>query len=246
MKLSSSAEASLPMTPGTRRATASMTTSGGRLAPGQHVVADRQLPVDQVVDDPLVDSLVAAAQQARSRPTATCARAASSSATALVEATARRDRGGTAAGAGRPPPPRRRRARGEHHAGPAAEGGVVDRPAGRRPAPARRSWIRRSSSPAARARPRSEPVAEVLEEVREDGEDVDAHRGRLASLDGGRSSKPGGHVDHDPARADRSTTKRSGTRAPPSSSRRSLAGLATTARTVPRRAPVGCRAPRSR
>ena len=64
---SSAPDASLPITPGTRRATASITTSRGRFAARQHVVADRQLAVAQVVGHPLVDALVAAAQQREAR-----------------------------------------------------------------------------------------------------------------------------------------------------------------------------------
>ena len=40
-----------------------MTTRAAGSPPGQHDVADRQLAVDQVVGHPLVDPLVAAAQE---------------------------------------------------------------------------------------------------------------------------------------------------------------------------------------
>ena len=59
-----SAEDSLPITPGSRRVTVSITTHGRHLPAGQHVVADRQLAVDQVLADAVVDALVAPAQQA--------------------------------------------------------------------------------------------------------------------------------------------------------------------------------------
>ena len=94
----------------------------GHLAAGQHVVADRQLAVDEVVAHPLVDALVAAAQQrepVRARP-ARGPRAWSNRAPAGAEQEQR---------------PRRldRLDRGEHrlghqhHAGAAAERRVVDR-----------------------------------------------------------------------------------------------------------------------
>ena len=60
---SSDAEATLPITPGTSRVTASITTSAGGFPTGEHVVADGQLAVAEVVRHPLVDAFVAAAQQ---------------------------------------------------------------------------------------------------------------------------------------------------------------------------------------
>ena len=63
MKLSSRAEASLPMTPGQEPGDGFDNHDGRRLPPGQHVVADRELPVDEMLRHPLVDPFVAAAQQ---------------------------------------------------------------------------------------------------------------------------------------------------------------------------------------
>ena len=63
MKLSSPADAALPSTPGTSRTRGLDDDEGGQLAAGEHEVADRQLAVDEVVGDPLVDALVAAAEE---------------------------------------------------------------------------------------------------------------------------------------------------------------------------------------
>ena len=62
-KLSSAADSSLPSTPGHEAGHRLDHDQGGQLAAGQHDVADRQLAVDQVVGHPLVDPLVAAAEQ---------------------------------------------------------------------------------------------------------------------------------------------------------------------------------------
>ena len=51
------------MTPGTRRVTASSTTSAGTSPPASDVVADRELLGRQALDDALVDALVAPADQ---------------------------------------------------------------------------------------------------------------------------------------------------------------------------------------
>ncbi len=66
-----STDSASPTTPGTWRDSASISTMAGQLAPRQHVVADRDLLVHHRRRDPLVDPLVAPAQQdqvVRGRP----------------------------------------------------------------------------------------------------------------------------------------------------------------------------------
>ena len=77
----------------------------GHLAAGQHEVADRQLVVDEVLAHPLVDALVAPAQQREA------VRRRQRTRLALVEALGRRGRAGTAAAPDRRPRPRRTAAR---------------------------------------------------------------------------------------------------------------------------------------
>jgi hypothetical protein len=60
---SSSGDAALPTTPGTSRVTASIDGRRGHLAAEQHVVTDRDLVGRGELVDPLVDALVATAQQ---------------------------------------------------------------------------------------------------------------------------------------------------------------------------------------
>ena len=65
-KLSVSGLDSLPITPGTRRVTASTTEACRHFPAGQDDVADAQLTVDEVLADAVVDPLVPTAQQAES------------------------------------------------------------------------------------------------------------------------------------------------------------------------------------
>ena len=167
---SSAPDASLPITPGTRRATASITTSAAASPPGEHVVADRQLAVAEVVGDPLVDALVAAAQQreARRRPRARRATAWSNRRPRGREQeqragrVGRLDRGEERLRASSPCPRRRRRACRRR----CGDGRWCAR-AGR--ARARRADPRHAPCP------RSEASSGPREVLREDGEDVDAH-----------------------------------------------------------------------
>ena len=126
---------------------------GGQLAAGQHEVADRQLAVAQVVGHPLVDPLVAPAQQGEA-----AGRPGQLPGHGLVEAPAPRPTAGAAAGAGRPgrpPPPRppRTPARGR------APCPHRPRRARRRPCGGRRGWRRGCRGCAGRAvhRPRARP-----------------------------------------------------------------------------------------
>ena len=79
--------------------------AGGHLSPVEHDVADAQLAVDEVLADPVIDPLVAPAQQAE--PVA----AGQLAAPAPGRTAGRPARAGTAVAAGRPPRPMRRSAR---------------------------------------------------------------------------------------------------------------------------------------
>ena len=159
---------------------------GGHLTAGQHEVADGQLAVDEVVGDPLVDALVAAAQQARTRR-----RPASSVGPGLVETPAagseqeqrpgRVDRLDAAkTGSGR-----------EHHAGARHRRGCRRRSGADRRSPERRSWTRRSSNPARPALPIRLASRPRGHQVGKNSEHVDAHGWRPAPA-GHRSSRPDG------------------------------------------------------
>ena len=144
---------------------------GGRLPAGQHEVADRQLAVDQVRAHPLVDPLVAPAQQAR-----TPAPAASSAARAWSK---RRPPGSSRkqrAGAARPPPPRRTPARATAPSRrPPPNGRVVDR------AVAVGGVVAQVVDPHVDHAPLARPAEQALaakrvDEAGEDREDVDPER----------------------------------------------------------------------
>ena len=136
-----------PSRPGTQAGDGLDHQAGGHLAAGQHDVADAELAVDEVLADPVVDALVAPAQQAE--PVA----AGQLVGERLVEAAPARARAGTAAAAGRRPRRRRRSAR-------ASSPCRRRRRTGRRRRCGARRWcgragrgMRRSSSPAVRALP---------------------------------------------------------------------------------------------
>ena len=94
--------------------------AGGDLSPAEHDIADAELAVDQVLAHPVVDALVAPAQQAEAVERGQLAGPWPG------RSDARRDRAGTAAAADRRPRPTRTPARPHHHPGAAAERGVVD------------------------------------------------------------------------------------------------------------------------
>ena len=141
----------------------------GHLAAREHDVADAQLAVDEVLADPVVDPLVAAAQQAEPVAGGQLARPAPG------RTGARPGRAGTAGAAGRRPRPRRRSAR-----------AVITMPA---PPPngasstvrwtsvvwSRMSWQRRSSSPVVARLAEQAGRAERVDDAGEDREDVDPH-----------------------------------------------------------------------
>ena len=181
----------------------------GRLAAREHVVADRELAVAEVVGDTLVDALVAPAQQREARRPRRAR-----SAIALVEARARAadrsssGRGGstasTAANSGSgvitmpAPPPN-----GASSTVRCAVGGVLTRDRGR----ARRQTRARAPG---RAATRSQRTLEVLGE---DREHVDAHRGsqlRLTSRSpsgGSTITTPGSLLDDEHERDERAVVE---------------------------------------
>ena len=124
----------------------------------------------------------------------------------------------------------------EHHPGAAAEGGVVDGAVGVGGAASRRSCTRTSSSAARRALPSRLCAGEVLDQVGEDREDVDAHVRRAHRS---RSSPSGTSTVIDARRRARDHERQRHERRRPSSTSRSRAGLACD-RVDRRRAP--CRA----
>ena len=143
--------------------------AGGHLAAAEDDVADAQLAVDEVLAHPVVDALVAPAQQAEPvarRPAARPSRWSKR----------------------RPPGPSRSSGRGGSAASTAAKTGWarITIPA---PPPngasstvrctsvvcSRRSWVRRSSRPVERALPSRLSAQKRVDQPREDGEHVDAH-----------------------------------------------------------------------
>ena len=141
---------------------------GGHLSPAEHVVADRQLAVDQVLAHPLVDALVAAAQQAEAIGARQLA------GPALVETAARRAQVEQRSRRLSPLDRREHRLGHEHHAGPATEGRVVH------------AAVRIRGDGAEVVDPDVEHAGllglaeqalagEALDHGREDGEDVDPH-----------------------------------------------------------------------
>ena len=117
---SDTADVSFPITPASRRVDGLDHHHRRGLAAGQHVVAHRQLAVDQVLAHPVVDALVAPAEQGEPLRAGQLARQG------LVEPAARRAEevershglGGLDAGEDRLGP--------QDHPGAASEGGVVD------------------------------------------------------------------------------------------------------------------------
>ena len=196
------------------------------------------------VAHPVVDALVAAAEQrepvhGRPAPGPRPGRGA-----------ARRDRARTAGGAAGPLDGGEDRLGHQHHAGTTAEGRVVD---GAVRVGGHRAQVVHPHVEQARCVapcPAGWPTAKRVDQVGEDGEDVDAHRRHRPRCPAARRrpvrsvEQPGGHVDGDPA-VRHATTKFSGTRAPSSSTSRSEAGLASTATTAPGRCRAG-RPPRRR
>ena len=158
------------MTPGHQAADGLDDHEGGDLASGEHVVADRQLAIDEMVGDPLVDAFVAAAQQ-REPVGVPPARVPSPDRTADHRA-----RAGAAAGAGRRPRRPRTRARAR------APCRLRRRTARRRLIGAGRSHRRAGRGRGGRAGRAAAPCPtgspeEPLDELGEDREDVDAGRG---------------------------------------------------------------------
>ena len=101
MKLSSSGRGLVAHDPGHEPGDGLDDHERGRLPPGQHVVADRELAVDQVVGDPLVDPFVAPAQQGEPALDAVSPVAGQLLGHAAGRADGPRGRAGTAAGVGR-------------------------------------------------------------------------------------------------------------------------------------------------
>ena len=198
---------------------------GGHLAAGQHEVAERQLAVDQVVGDPLVDALVAAAEQREPRrgrpaPPPRPGRSAGRPARAAAAAGAGRT-ASTAANTGSgastiPAPPPNGLSSTERC------GSVV---------PARRSWTRRSSRPARAAFPIRLAVGPGRHQIRENGEHIDAQ----PAIHSGRSQleQAGRQLDRQPARARGRRRSAAGSALRPARTSRSLAGLASTDSTTP-------------
>src|SRR5579875_479187 len=170
---------------------------GRELATGEHVVTDGELAVHERVGDALVDPLVAAAQQGE-RPELGEAGAA-----ALVESLAARREQVERTGRSGRLHGREDRAGGEHHAGAAAEGCVVDGSpgvGGPRPQVVHGELEQpRAPGPAEDA-----GVRVRLDDVGEDREDRDDERRAHSKSPSGAST-----TTRPPVRA---TTKRSGTR----------------------------------
>ena len=204
----------------------------GRLAAGEHEVADRELAVAEVVGDALVDALVAAAQQREPRPGGEL-RARAPGRTAVRPA-----RAGTADAAERRPRPRRTAARASSPC-----------PRHRRTACRRRCDDGRSACVARVVEPHVEqtgvagacPSSESPSGAsRYSGKIVKTSmriaRPRPSTLArSDRAARRAGRRRRRPARARRRTTI--GTSAPPSSTSRSCAGFASTAATRPSTAP---------
>ena len=163
-----------------------MTASAATSPPDKHEVAEGQLVVDQVVADALVDALVATAQHReparcreleRPRPGRIDAPTGSSAAAAGAD---RRLSTVAKMGSGLRTIP-----------GPPPNGRVVD--AAVRVGGAITKVVEAQvEQPVRRARPMTLSAAEVVDQRREDGEDVDAHRGRRHA----QSNRPVGRVDH--------------------------------------------------
>ena len=220
-------------TPGTRRHDRLDDDERGELAAGEHVVADRDLAVDEVRRRSAGRRPRSGRRAARSRP----ALAASSAAQRWSKRATRRARADRAAAAGRPLDGGEDRLGREHHPRPAAEGRVVDACGGRRRRRrAGRGRARSSSRSRSRPRPTMLVVAVGLDELGEDREDLDPkRRGRrrwpraVSSLE-----EPVGDLDDDrPVVELDDEAQRHEVRRRRATSR-SLAGLASTAVTVPR------------
>src|SRR5262245_17468592 len=173
-----------------------------------------------MIGDPLIDTLVSAAQQREAAPSGEVA------GDGLVERAARRrQQQQRPRGIGRLEAREQRSGR-HHHPGASAERRVVDRTVVPGTEVTRTVHLNVEQPAVTRATEQRHPQW-ALEVLGKDCEDVDAHRSRAQ-----RSKRPsGGSTTRVASR--RSTTNASGTRAPESSTSRSCAGLASTLTTAP-------------
>ncbi len=169
--------------------------TGRHFSAGQHVVADRDFPIDQVLPDPMIDALVASAQQTEpsgiGEPSGHGLIETATAGTKQQQRTRCVTRfDGCKNGLGL-----------HHHAGATTERDIIDGPVtvrGRAP----HIVTRQRQQPLVASAPEETLLAEYIDELGEDGEDVDSHCGvepRRACPSGASRHQVGtGSVNLDP------------------------------------------------